>query len=137
MKLEGPAVVGVPVIAPPALSKRPAVIGPLETVQVYPVPVPPDAASVCEYGAVTSPGVSGEMVVMLGAGVTVSVSGGLLADVGVLSVTVMTTVVEVTALEDRGPEMAPVVALNVSPEGKPDIDQVYGGEPPVALGDAA
>ena len=76
------------------------------------------------------------MVVMLGPGVTVSVSGGLLADVGVLSVTVMTTVVEVVALADRGPVMAPVLGLNVSPAGKPVIDHVYGGEPPVALGDA-
>ncbi len=73
---------------------------------------------------------------MLGPGVTVSVSDGLLAIVVLLSVTCITTVVEVVALADSGPEMAPVLVLNVSPRGKPVIDQVYGGTPPVALGDA-
>jgi hypothetical protein len=32
--------------------------------------------------------------------------------------------------------MAPLLVLNVSPAGKPVIDQTYGGTPPVALGDA-
>jgi len=72
---------------------------------------------------------------MLGPGVTVSVSAGLLATAR-LSVTCIATVVEVVAFAARGPEMAPVLALNVSPLGKPVIDQVYGGTPPVALGDA-
>jgi hypothetical protein len=75
-------------------------------------------------------------VVMVGPGVTVSVSGELLTVVGLLSVTCRTTVVEVVAFAARGPEMAPVLALNVSPAGKPVIDQLYGGTPPVALGDA-
>jgi hypothetical protein len=48
----------------------------------------------------------------------------------------MTTAVDVVALAARGPEMTPVLELNVSPAGKPVIDQVYGGTPPVALGDA-
>ena len=73
---------------------------------------------------------------MLGPGVTVSVSAGLLTVVGLVSVTCITTVVEVVAFAARGPEIAPVLVLNVSPAGKPVIDQVYGGAPPVALGDA-
>jgi hypothetical protein len=48
----------------------------------------------------------------------------------------MTTVVEVVALAASGPVMTPVPELNASPAGKPVIDQVYGGTPPVALGDA-
>ena len=75
-------------------------------------------------------------VEMVRPGVTVSVSGALLTVVGLLSVTCITTVVEVVAFAASGPEMTPVLELNVSPAGKPVIDQVYGGTPPVALGDA-
>jgi hypothetical protein len=99
--------------------------------------VPSEAASVTVvYATPTVPLGSAGAVVMVGPGVTVRLSGGLLTVVGVLSVTCRTTVVEVVALAARGPEMAPVLALNVSPAGKPVIDQVYGGAPPVALGDA-
>src|SRR5579864_3579633 len=73
---------------------------------------------------------------MLGPGVTVSVSAGLLTVVGLLSVTCKTTVVEVVAFAARGPVITPVAGLNASPAGSPVIDQVYGGTPPVALGDA-
>ena len=74
---------------------------------------------------------------MPSAGETARVSGALLTVVGVVSVTFIMTVVEVVAVGARGPEMTPVLELNVSPEGKPLIDQVYGGTPPVAFGDAA
>ena len=48
VKLNKPVVVVVPVIAPPALSEKPAGRDPAAMVQVNPTLVPPDAASVCE-----------------------------------------------------------------------------------------
>jgi hypothetical protein len=72
VKLMVLAAEGVPLIAPPLLKERPP-SDPLVTVQVYPVPVPPDAVSVCEYAAVSSPWGSGEVVVIAGPAITVSV----------------------------------------------------------------
>lgn len=49
VKLDKPAVVGVPVIAPlVAFRERPAGSDPLLTVHLSPTPDPPDAASGCE-----------------------------------------------------------------------------------------
>jgi hypothetical protein len=45
---------------------------------------PPEAANVCEYATVASPLGKGEAVVIVGAGLTVSVSGWLL-DVALLA----------------------------------------------------
>jgi hypothetical protein len=57
----------------------------------------------------------GEELVMLGPGVTVSVSGRLLVDVLVLSVTFRTTWVEVVASGARGPEIIPVLGFTPRP----------------------
>jgi hypothetical protein len=53
VKFAAPAAVGVPASAPAALSEIPAGRLPAETVQVY-GPVPPPAASVCEYAVPTA-----------------------------------------------------------------------------------
>jgi hypothetical protein len=67
VKLAGPAVVGVPLIVPDALSVSPAGSDPDVTLQVFP-PEPPVAPRVCEYEAPTVPGVSDVVT-------TVSVAG--------------------------------------------------------------
>jgi hypothetical protein len=67
-----PVAVGVPAIAPPELSERPKGKEPAVIAQVNPVPVPPEAANVCEYGAEAAPLGNVAPVVMLGPAMTVS-----------------------------------------------------------------
>jgi hypothetical protein len=86
VKLARPGVAGMPVIAPAALSERPEGKDPAVTAQVNPVLVPPDAASVCEYGLVASPAGSDAAVVMLGPAMTLTVKG-CVAEPPMLSVT--------------------------------------------------
>ena len=64
VKLAAPAVVGVPLIVPVVeLSARPAGRAPPVTDQLYGL-VPPVAVSVCEYGVLTVPLGSGDVVVI-------------------------------------------------------------------------
>ena len=77
-KLNGPpAVGGVPVSEPVALSESQAGSAGLVAAQVNPVPVPPEAASACEYVAVASALGKVEDVVMVGPAVMVSVRAAL------------------------------------------------------------
>src|SRR5262249_17436414 len=58
---------GVPLIAPAVLNERPWGKLPVVTVHVYP-PLPPDAASVCEYVTPTVPSGSDAVVMVTAAG---------------------------------------------------------------------
>ena len=61
VKFDGPAVVGVPLMVPAALSASPAGNDPDVTLQVFP-PVPPLPPRVCEYETPTVPGASDVVV---------------------------------------------------------------------------
>ena len=87
-----------------------------------PVAVPPEAASVWEYGALASAFGKVEPVVIVGPGVTVSVNGELLAVALAESVTVKTRPVAVVAVDDSVPEIAPLVPFSDKPVGNtPDV----------------
>lgn len=55
VKLKVPAAVGVPETMPLLANVTPPGSTPVETLQAYPLPVPPVAVSVAEYGAVAVP----------------------------------------------------------------------------------
>jgi hypothetical protein len=55
VKLKVPAAVGVPARIPPLTRVRPPGSVPADTVQAYPAPLPPVAASVTEYDTLTVP----------------------------------------------------------------------------------
>jgi hypothetical protein len=69
VKFAVPAAVGVPLIVPPALRLSPAGNAPPLTLHTYP-PVPPVAASVCEYAVPTAPPGRDAVVTVSGAGFT-------------------------------------------------------------------
>ena len=78
VKLGVPTVVGVPLNTPAGDSVSPAgADDPEAMVQVYPVPLPPVAASVCEYADFVYAMGNGEAVVMLTAGFTVMESASV------------------------------------------------------------
>jgi hypothetical protein len=72
VKVEVPAVVGVPLIAPPVDRERPAGRGPEETDQLYGC-VPPVAASVLLYAVPTVPAGKGLAVEIVGAAAALTV----------------------------------------------------------------
>ena len=118
----GPAVVGVPVIAPVlALRLSPAGSGPGDRDHVYGA-VPPVAAAVCEYAILTSPSAN-EFVEIVGADPIV-IERFFVTDAPRLSVTlsVNPTLPDVVGV----PVIAPVFALRPNPAGKGpgDNDQV-------------
>lgn len=134
VKLDWPDAVGFPEMTPPVLSDNPAGSEPVETDHVYPFPDPPLAVNVVEvYDAPTSPW--GKVTaLMLGPWFTVNVSDGLSAVALVASVTLKTTGGKVDAVCDSVPVIAPVVGFSAKLAGSAPLlmDQVYGGDPPVA-----
>src|ERR1700728_1449244 len=95
--------------------------------------MPPVAASLAEYATpATAPG-RDVVVTDSGGAVTVTVSGAL-ADAGVLSESVTSTVKLSGPVTVGLPVIAPVAGCRVSPAGSDPalIDQVYGLVPPVA-----
>jgi hypothetical protein len=94
--------------------------------------LPPVAATVAEYAALTLPPVSGEAVVILSAGAIVTDRFLVaVACVGLLeSVTVTATVLVPDAV--GVPPIAPVDAFSVRPAGSPVAVHVYGALPPLA-----
>jgi hypothetical protein len=130
VKLNNPAAVGVPEIAPVlALRLSPAGSGPGDNDHVNGC-VPPVTAAVWEYTALTVPFAS-TLVVIDGAAPIVMVRA-LVAVAPTLSVT-FSVILEVPATVGV-PVIAPVFALRLSPAGSGpgDNDQVYGSVPPVA-----
>jgi len=135
-----PAVVGVPVIPPLALSERPAGNDepPLRP-QVYGA-VPPEAVSAgAVYGCPTVPAGSEAVVIVTGVilALMVKVFGAVEAVwlVGAVeSVTVKVCVVT-PLLPDKGvPLITPDEALRLKPFGNVGVtDQAYGNAPPVAV----
>ncbi len=129
VKLLAPAVVGAPVMAPLDAKVRPCGRDPPVTDHVY-GGAPPDAASVAEYEAPTTPGASGETVVIASAAFTVKTK---LCE-AVYPALSRTCAVKLLAPAVVGvPVMAPLGA-KVSPAGgdPPVTDHVYGGAPPDA-----
>jgi len=128
VKPEVPAAVGVPEIVFPA-RLSPAGSDPLATDQVY-GGVPPDAFSVCEYPTPTVPAGNDE-VLMFNAGALIVSDSPALADPEALSVTLR------VKLDDPAAVGVPAIVppARFSPAGSDPVtkDQVYGGDPPVAL----
>jgi hypothetical protein len=129
VKFEVPAADGIPEIAPAPLSDSPAGSEPDATDHVYP-PVPPFAASVCEYAAPTVP-LGSEEVAIASAGGSIASDNGAVAVVPAESCT-CTVKFEVPAA-DGIPEIAPA-PLSDSPAGsEPEAtDHLYPPLPPVA-----
>lgn len=128
VKPDIPAAVGVPeIVLPERLS--PAGSDPLATDQVY-GGVPPVAFSVCEYPTPTVPAGNDE-VLMLNAGALIVNDSPTLADPEAPSVTLT------VKLDDPAAVGVPAIVPpeRLSPAGSDPVatDQVYGGDPPVAL----
>jgi len=68
VKLKVPVAVGVPARTPPLARVRPPGNAPADTVQAYPVPVPPVANSVAEYDTVIVPPARDVVVTVNGGG---------------------------------------------------------------------
>ena len=128
VKLDDPAVVGVPeIVLPERLS--PAGRDPLATDHVY-GGVPPVTLIACEYPVPAVPA-GNEDVVMFNAGALIVSNSGALADDDALSVTLTVMLEEPVVV--GVPEI--VLPASPSPPGSDplEIDHVYGGSPPVAL----
>ena len=112
VKLAVPAVVGVPLDCPEALSVSPAGSDPDVMLQVFP-PLPPLATRVCEYEAPTVPGASDVVV-------TVSVAGWMLILSGCEAVWLVLSVTVAVKLAVPAVVGVPVIvpdALSASPAG--------------------
>ena len=130
-KLNGPpAVGGVPLNKPPGLSDSQAGKAGMSTDHVNPAFVPPDAFSVCEYGAVASAFGNGDAVVMVGAAMIFSASV-------VFAVTLLLSVTWKVIFPLKTAEGVPARTppLNVIPAGRLFVvmAHVYGGVPPEAV----
>ena len=134
VKLEVPAVVGVPVIVPLPLKANPAGRLPEETPHVT-VPVPPLDPRVAVYAALTTP--EGRVVVvMTSLGLMVMVNGCFAVWGGVLE-SVAVTVKFVVPAAVGVPEMSPE-PLRVNPPGRLPVVtlQLMEPVPPEAASDA-
>jgi hypothetical protein len=128
VKFDGPAAAGVPEIVPPE-RLSPAGSDPLATAQVY-GGVPPVAFSVCEYPTPTVPA-GNEEVLMLNTGALIVNDNPAVADTDVLSVTFTVKLADPAAV--GVPEIVPAAKLSPTGSDPVAMDQVYGGDPPVAL----
>src|SRR5262245_27304923 len=124
--------VSVPVNTPSLLSVNPAgrpppVLGDTTTLQVY-GGVPPDAASVCEYGTFSAAAGSGEVVVIIkGAGLIVSAKL-LVAVMPALSAT-RTLKLKVPAFVGVPLKTPPLLRLKPLGNAPKSSAQVYGAVP--------
>ena len=127
VNLVTPAVVGVPVIEPLGFRARPAGnafrLDPFEPVaaKVY-GGVPPEAISVCEYGTLTVPFGSGEVVVMVIAGAMISVK--VCDEPGSPWLSEMDALKLYVPAEVGKPLRLPELASKVRPGGRPLADQM-------------
>ena len=128
VKLEEPAVVGVPEIVP-AARLSPAGSDPLATDHVYGGD-PPLSVRPCEYAAPSVPAVNAE-VVMLNIGALTASDRAALMETEVLSVT-LTVNVAVPVVVGL-PDIVPAARLRPAGSDPLATDHVYGGLPPVAL----
>src|SRR5262245_45129128 len=131
VKVEGPAAVGAPEMAPVAASSdRPAGSDPLVTAHEMGAR-PPAEVRVLEYARATSPSGSGDAVVMARP-VKIEMLSARVAGLALASVT-WTVKLELPAV-DGVPESAPVVPLSAIPFGSApaEIAQVSGALPPDA-----
>jgi hypothetical protein len=128
VKLDGPAVMGVPEIVPPK-KLNPAGSDPLASDHVYGGD-PPVALSVWEYATPTVPGGT-EDVVIINAGALMRIDRAALAEPEPLSVT-LTVKLEGPAAAGV-PEMVPPERLSAAGRDPVATAQVYGGVPPVAF----
>jgi hypothetical protein len=127
--VEGPAVVGVPLITQPAPSVSPAGSVPAVIVQVY-GGAPPETGIGPVYGVPTV-AVGGELMMMFaGAGTIVTVTGPLAVSMGLPASVAFTTRFDVPATV--GVPLTTQPAPSVRPAGSaPDvIEQLYGDVPP-------
>jgi hypothetical protein len=131
VKVEVPAVVGVPLIAPPVDRESPAGRDPEETDQLYGC-VPPVAASVLLYAVPTVPAVSGLAVEIVGAAAALIVKENDFVDEALFPPVTRTVKVEVPAVVGV-PLIAPPVDRE-RPAGRDpeETDQLYGVVPPLA-----
>ena len=125
----GPAVVGVPVIAPPVLRCNPAGSAPPETVHVYP-PVPPVAESESEYAAPTDPLANCFVVIFSGAITVMVMVGGVGSDCPRLSVTLNVASNEPACV--GLPLIEPLLESDRPGGSVPLADHVSGARPPLA-----
>jgi hypothetical protein len=130
VKFAVPAAVGVPLMFPPAPRLSPAGRAPLLTVHVYP-PVPPLAASACEYATPTVPPGSEAEVTVSGGGVTAMLSA---FDAAVLLLSATVAVKFAVPAAVGVPVMAPFTA-RFSPAGSEPLLTVheYPPVPPLAV----
>ena len=126
--------VGVPVNSPEALSEKPATG--VVSVHVQ-LPLPPVAASCCEYATFTV-AVGSDVVVIL-TGITAASTVSVRLAVCVCGGTLESVTLKLSAAFDTAcvgvPVMAPVAAFNASPAGSVPLASVheYGVAPPVAV----
>jgi len=134
VKLDGPALVGVPLIVPPLLKVRPAGNAPEVTVHEYGV-VPPVAARVNEYAVPTIPfGTEAVVIVSVGALALMLMESGLVATpTGEEESATCTVKLDWPALVGV-PLMVPPL-LKLSPAGNAPAETVheYGAVPPEAV----
>jgi hypothetical protein len=128
VKFDVPGLDGFPVIVPPPLSVKPCGSVPAVTDQVLP-PLPPDAASVCEY-AVPTVALGSDEVVTASAALTTSVSAW--SSVLAAESRTLTVKLEVPAASGM-PTNVLVSGTSRMPVGRlPEtMLQVYGAVPPV------
>lgn len=131
LKLNSPAAGGVPVRAPPAemVSHGGSVVA--ASAKVY-GGTPPDAETLWEYGRLTVHEGSGEAVVMVTAGFTVTVNA-MLAVAVTLSVAVTVKVYGVAEVTGGAVPVSAPAGDRVSQTGKLELDQAMAGVPPVAV----
>jgi hypothetical protein len=129
VKVELPAVVGVPDSTPAELSVRPAGREPEFTDQVYGV-VPPVAVRVTEYGTPTVPAGGAEKFV-----VTPVPMVSVVASVAICPRASVTLAVKLNVPVAVGVPVSTPLAFRVIPAGRlPEAtDQVYGLVPPVTV----
>jgi hypothetical protein len=126
---EAPIVVAVPYIVPLGLRLRPSGSEPLARDQMYGGD-PPVALSACEYAAPTAPG-GKAVVVIVRAGELIVSDSDSIKDDDALSVTFSVTLEEPVAV--GVPVIVPSTRARPGGSTPLTIDQVYGGDPPVAL----